>query len=311
MGELCATEVALKVLDKRHIVRERKVEYVKLERLILDQLAHPGVVRLLFTFQDDAALYMGLECCDGGDLFQQVRKRGALPVVDARFYAAEIVDVLEYIHSQGPENVLLTREGHVKLCDFGSAKLLRPLPNGMSPTLPSDRNSSFVGTADYVSPEVLNSQPVTTGADLWALGCVVYQMLAGRPPFQAASEYLCFQRVMARDLYFSDSFDSDARDLVDRLLTEEPSGRLGAGGYAELKAHPFFTGVDWADPRKQAAPELAQSSTSSSDDADEDEDDDDDWELAQLGRQLSQISVVPATVPACVLELLQASREPP
>ncbi|KAG6389788.1 hypothetical protein SASPL_151262 [Salvia splendens] len=255
---------AMKIMDKTFITKENKTAYVKLERIVLDQLDHPGVVRLYFTFQDSCSLYMALESCDGGELFDQITRKGRLSEDEARFYAAQVVDALEYIHSMGlihrdikPENLLLTTDGHIKIADFGSVKPMEGsrvtvLPNAAS----DDKACTFVGTAAYVPPEVLNSSPATFGNDLWALGCIVYQMLAGISPFKDTSEWLMFQRIVARDLRFPNYFSDEARDLIDRLLDMDPSRRPGAGngGYATLKNHPFFKGTDWTKLREGTTP---------------------------------------------------------
>jgi len=253
---------ALKIMNKRHIIRENKVKWVKMERMILDQLDFPGVVKLHFTFQDVQSLYMGLECCSDGELFDQIRRKKRMSEEESRFYTAEIVDILEYIHAQGiihrdlkPENLLLSADGHLKLCDFGSAKMVRPLPNGFFQT-EGENSSAFVGTAEYVSPEVLHGNSVNHAVDLWALGCTVYQMLEGRPPFKAATEYLIFQKVMARELSIPSHFSPEAKDLVERLLSLIPNERLGAQGYDKLRNHPFFKGFDWSRPRRVRAPRL-------------------------------------------------------
>ncbi|KAJ8433305.1 hypothetical protein Cgig2_012873 [Carnegiea gigantea] len=212
--------------------------------------------------------YMALESCEGGELFDQITRKGRLTQDEARFYAAELVDALEYIHGLGlihrdikPENLLLSSDGHIKIADFGSVKPMNDsritvLPNAAS----DDKACTFVGTAAYVPPEVLNSSPATFGNDLWALGCTLYQMLSGTSPFKDSSEWLIFQKIIARDLKFPDYFSEEARDLIDRLLSIDPSKRPGAGpeGYAELKNHPFFNGVDWANLRSQTPPKLAK-----------------------------------------------------
>ncbi|XP_028770223.1 3-phosphoinositide-dependent protein kinase 1 isoform X2 [Neltuma alba] len=259
---------ALKIMDKKFITKENKTAYVKLERLVLDKLDHPGIVRLFFTFQDTFSLYMALESCEGGELFDQITRKGRLSEDEARFYAAEVVDALEYIHNLGlihrdikPENLLLTAEGHIKIADFGSVKPMQGsqimdfLPKAAS----DDRACTFVGTAAYVPPEVLNSSAATFGNDLWALGCTLYQMLSGTSPFKDASEWLIFQRIIARDIQFPDYFSDEARDLIDRLLDLDPSKRPGAGptGYTVLKRHPFFKGVNWSNIRDQIPPKLA------------------------------------------------------
>ncbi|RXI07543.1 hypothetical protein DVH24_005316 [Malus domestica] len=286
------TVYALKIMDKKFITKENKTAYVKLERIVLDQLDHPGIVRLFFTFQDSFSLCrysgcnlleisissvlvsdsrilsdMALESCEGGELFDQITRKGRLSEDEARFYAAEVVDALEYIHSMGlihrdikPENLLLTSEGNIKIADFGSVKPMQDsritvLPNAAS----DDKACTFVGTAAYVPPEVLNSSPATFGNDLWALGCTLYQMLSGTSPFKDASEWLIFQRIIARDLRFPNNFSEEAKDLINRLLDLDPSRRPGArpDGYAALKMHPFFKGVDWKNLRTQTPPKLA------------------------------------------------------
>ncbi|GFQ00346.1 3-phosphoinositide-dependent protein kinase 2 [Phtheirospermum japonicum] len=254
------TVYAMKIMDKKFITKENKTAYVKLERIVLDQLDHPGVVRLFFTFQDSFSLYMALESCEGGELFDQITRKGRLCEDDARFYAAEVVDALEYIHKWQPENLLLSEDGHIKIADFGSVKPMQDsqitvLPNAAS----DDKACTFVGTAAYVPPEVLNSSPATFGNDLWALGCTLYQMLSGTSPFKDASEWLIFQRIIARDIRFPNYFSVEARDLIDKLLDIDPSRRPGAGpdGYASLKGHPFFKGVDWTNLRTGTPPKLA------------------------------------------------------
>lgn len=278
---------ALKIMDKKFITKENKISYVKMERIVLDQLDHPGVIRLFFTFQDTYSLYMALESCEGGELFDQIVRKGRLPEDEARFYAAEIVDILEYLHSVGlihrdvkPENLLLTSDGHIKIADFGSVKPTVDTPIKVLPNSTNERACTFVGTAAYVPPEVLNSAPATFGNDLWALGCTLFQMLSGSSPFKDASEWLIFQRIIARDLRFPEFFSDEARDLIDKLLDVDPTKRPGAGpdGYASLKKHPFFRGIDWKNIRKTRAPKPAVEAN-----ANEDEDNQDsDW-LSHMG----------------------------
>ncbi|XP_021890541.1 3-phosphoinositide-dependent protein kinase 1 [Carica papaya] len=282
---------ALKIMDKKFITKENKTAYVKLERIVLDQLDHPGVVRLFFTFQDTFSLYMALESCEGGELFDQITRKGRLSVDEARFYAAEVVDALEYIHSMGlihrdikPENLLLTAEGHIKIADFGSVKHMQDSRiTVLSKCISDDKACTFVGTAAYVPPEVLNSSPATFGNDLWALGCTLYQMLSGTSPFKDASEWLIFQRIIARDIRFPNYFSEEARDLIDRLLDIDPSRRPGAGadGYAALKLHPFFTGVDWKNVRTQTPPKLALEPMAQSVEADDPNDS--SWNPTHVG----------------------------
>ncbi|KAK3944485.1 Serine/threonine-protein kinase ksg1 [Diplogelasinospora grovesii] len=248
-------EYAVKVLEKKHIIKEKKIKYVNIEKNTLNRLTeHPGIVRLYYTFQDETSLYYVLDLCNGGELLGVLKKTGTFDVECTRFYGAQILDAIEYMHSRGvihrdlkPENVLLDDQMHVKITDFGTAKLLKdprdprsqeeiPGQNGMQE---EKKPASFVGTAEYVSPELLTEKAAGKPSDLWAFGCIIYQLLVGRPPFKGATEYLTFQKIVNLEYEFPPGFPPAARDLVERCLVLDPARRLTV---EHIKNHEFFDG---------------------------------------------------------------------
>lgn len=250
-------EYAVKVLEKKHIIKEKKIKYVNIEKNTLNRLTeHPGIVRLYYTFQDESSLYYVLDLCSGGELLGVLKKTGTFDVECTRFYGAQILDAIEYMHSRGvihrdlkPENVLLNEKMHIKITDFGTAKLLpdprdpRPPPPsgdpGQSSSQDEKRNASFVGTAEYVSPELLTDKTAGKPSDIWAFGCIIFQLLVGRPPFKAGTEYLTFQKIVGLEYEFPAGFPPAARDLVERCLVLDPSRRLTV---EHIKNHEFFDG---------------------------------------------------------------------
>uniref|UniRef100_UPI00398F11C6 3-phosphoinositide-dependent protein kinase 1a n=1 Tax=Pristiophorus japonicus TaxID=55135 RepID=UPI00398F11C6 len=252
-------EYAIKILEKRHIIKENKVPYVTRERDIMSRLDHPFFVKLYFTFQDDEKLYFGLSYAKNGELLKYIRKQGSFDENCTRFYSAEIVSALEYLHDIGiihrdlkPENILLSEDMHIRITDFGTAKVL-------SSESTQARANSFVGTAQYVSPELLTEKSACKSSDLWALGCIIYQLVAGLPPFRAGNEYLIFQKIIKLEYEFPEKFFPKAKDLVQQLLVFEHTKRLGCeemGGHGLLKAHPFFEPVAWENLHLQTPPKL-------------------------------------------------------
>ncbi|KAL9004851.1 MAG: hypothetical protein Q9188_002339 [Gyalolechia gomerana] len=254
-------EFAIKVLDKRHIIKERKVKYVNVEKDTLNRLTeHPGVVRLYYTFQDEKSLFFVLDLASNGELLGVLKRLTTFDEECTRFYGAEILDTIDFMHARGvihrdlkPENVLLDDHMHVKITDFGTAKLLdsskntdggHSIPETAELLDGSETNkaNSFVGTAEYVSPELLRDKTACKASDLWAFGCIIFQLLAGRPPFKAANEYLTFQKILSLEYEFPRGFPEIAKDLVERLLVLEPSSRLSI---EHIKNHQFFEGITW------------------------------------------------------------------
>ncbi|KAJ1914722.1 serine/threonine protein kinase [Mycoemilia scoparia] len=321
-----ATEIATqrtyaaKILYKRHILKEKKTKYVKIERDVLHALNHPFIVKLYYAFQDQDSLFLILDLAANGELLTWIRKLGSFPLHCARFYLAEIVVAVEYMHSKNiihrdlkPENILLGEDMHILVTDFGTAfqcssssissssedgnksssltqhqQQQQPLPNLSSSTTltnhPSNkpinntsgddgrgrggrstrkssssddsnqnRANSFVGTAEYVSPELLKDKAVTKASDVWAIGCIAYQLIAGRPPFKAPNEYLTFQKILKLDYSFPPGFNPQLRDLVEQILVLDPKRRIGLD---KVKEHPFFAGINFNSLTQTAPPRL-------------------------------------------------------
>jgi serine/threonine protein kinase len=233
---------ALKVLRKMDVVRLKQVDHIKNEKNILLELNHPFIVTLYATWQDETNLYMLMDYVIGGELFSYLRRAGRFANDTARMYAAMVVMALEHLHAKNilyrdlkPENLLIDKQGYLKICDFGFAKHVE------------DRTWTLCGTPEYLAPEIIQSKGHGKAVDWWALGVLLFEMLAGYPPFFDDNPFGVYEKILAGRIHFPSHFDPDAKDLVRKLLAADRTQRLGnlKGGAEDVKNHPYFQTIDW------------------------------------------------------------------
>ncbi|KAF3779050.1 Serine/threonine-protein kinase [Nymphaea thermarum] len=307
---------AAKVMDKRELVRRNKVGRARTEKEILEAVSHPFLPRLHAAIESGRWSCLVTEFCPGGDLhvLRQLQPAKRFDEAAARFYAAEVVVALEYVHMLGivyrdlkPENVLVRSDGHIMLTDFdlslrcdaptsatfllsgpssgpkfGSDQRRFPatsciLPGCIVPAVscfhpmrrwkkrstkksvpdvvaePADvRSMSFVGTHEYLAPEIISGDGHGSAVDWWTLGIFVFELLYGVTPFRGADHESTLANIIARALELptgdaAGSVSNAAREFIAALLVKEPEKRLGSTlGAAAVKRHPFFDGVNWA-----------------------------------------------------------------
>jgi len=239
------TSYAMKMLRKEHIVKRNQVEHTKTERNVLEAVSHPFIVNLHYAFQTPTKLYFVLEFCAGGELFFHLSRAGRFPEGRCRFYAAEIILAIGYLHELNiiyrdlkPENILLDADGHVKLTDFGLSK------EGINDNYSAQ---SMCGTPEYLAPEILDRRGHGKAVDWYSTGALVYEMLTGLPPFYTRDRAKLFDRIRSGELNYPPYISPTAKDLLRRLLARDPCQRLGAGpsDVEELRVHSWFAGVYW------------------------------------------------------------------
>ncbi|KAG7671492.1 hypothetical protein Ndes2526B_g09344 [Nannochloris sp. 'desiccata'] len=247
---------ALKALAKGHVVQSGLSAHIKREKALQVEFASPFLVSLLSAFQDETMLYMLMEVVQGGEFFAYLQGRErALKEDDARFYAGCVVLGLEYMHDRGvawrdlkPENLLLDSAGYLKITDFGFAKRIPP----------GTRSYTLCGTPEYLAPELVTQSGHGRAVDWWAVGVLIYEMVAGFPPFSQEDRVAMFRAICNSQYRLPEHFSPTLRDLIKQFLVRVPNRRLGCmqGGVAEVKQHPWFAGFDWdaLAQRKMAAP---------------------------------------------------------
>uniref|UniRef100_A0A0D9VJ14 Protein kinase G11A n=1 Tax=Leersia perrieri TaxID=77586 RepID=A0A0D9VJ14_9ORYZ len=336
LSELSGTRCyfAMKVMDKASLASRKKLNRAQTEREILQLLDHPFLPTLYTHFETDRFSCLVMEFCPGGDLhmLRQRQPRKHFSEYAARFYAAEVLLALEYLHMLGvvyrdlkPENVLVRDDGHIMLSDFDlslrcavSPTLIRASASDSDPRRaggsfcvqpaciePSSvciqpacfmpklfgqrskkqgrkprsetgqgggaampelvvepttaRSMSFVGTHEYLAPEIIKGEGHGSAVDWWTFGIFLHELLYGKTPFKGSGNRATLFNVVGQQLRFPESPSTSyaGRDLIRGLLVKEPKQRLGVKrGAAEIKQHPFFEGVNWALIRCSTPPEV-------------------------------------------------------
>ena len=218
-------------------------------------------VKMVEYFENKEFFYIVMNLAENGNLSSLIKMRNKFNNECVRFYSAQILLALEHIHRLGiihrdikPENFLLDEKMNIQLTDFGSSfimndqhvKNIKSLENNEKLTYDHELCNRLIGSAQYVSPEMLTDRNVTFSNDLWAFGVMVYQMIAGSTPFFARTEYLIFKKIKSIDINYNEDFDTISRNFIMKILKLNPSERLGAkddigfNGYFSIKNDNFF-----------------------------------------------------------------------
>lgn len=234
------------------------------EREILTNITHhPNIVKLFYALQDHDKFYLILEYIPGGELFHHLTSsKNSLGNVfkedHVAFYAAQMALALKHLHELGivyrdlkPENCLLNSFGNLVLTDFGLSKSIGEDQEDESCT-------SIIGTPEYMAPEVLKGEEYDFKVDWWSLGCVVYDMMSGKPPFTGNSHKAIQDKIIKNKLKLPYYFTMDAKDILNKLLNKNPEKRMSVDSQWEtFKQHRFFRKIDWKSlENQQATPPL-------------------------------------------------------
>ena len=259
--------VAIKKIKKSVLLQKNQIKHTRDEQDFLSKIKSDWIVELKYSFQEGDFLYLIMEYLPGGDLMNLFIKKDTLTEEEAKFYICEIILAIESIHNLNcihrdikPDNILIDKKGHIKLSDFGLAKIADNIFKEDIINYKGNkhnRNFSCVGTAYYVAPEVLNKKGYGKEIDWWSLGIIFYEMIFGYAPFCSKhTNDVCYKVLhFEKFLKFPENIkiSDNAKDLIIKLITNS-NLRLGKNGSEEIKSHPFFKGINWNKIKEMKPP---------------------------------------------------------
>ena len=234
--------IVIKILIKSEIIKSKQEQHILNELDILEEISHPSIISCLGFTQDEKYLYLAFEFIPGGDLFNLLKIENNFLIDKAQFYAGQIVFVFEYLHSKNivyrnlkPENILINKNGYIKIADFQFAKVV------------TDRTYTMCGTPGYLAPEIILNRGHGLSVDWWTLGVLLYEMICGVDPFADDDPMKVYENILERNIQFSSHFDDKSKSLIKHLLEPDLSRRYGnlKNGVNDIKNHLFFKSLNW------------------------------------------------------------------
>lgn len=236
--------VIFKRLLKSNIIKKRQLKQILHEKRVLQAIDSPFIVQLLFSCKDNDAVYMIMPFLNGGDLLSLLRRHRNFTEPSARFFSAQLVLAIEYLHCVNvihrdikPENILVKENGYIQLADLGLSKIVK------------DRLWSFCGTPEYVAPEIIQSKGYDRAVDWWSLGILIYEFCVGRTPFYISqcNELTMYGNILNGDYSIPNTFSGYLQDLVRNLVQTDLTKRLGRlkNGVNDIKYHKWYRDINW------------------------------------------------------------------
>ncbi|CAL8316948.1 unnamed protein product [Merluccius merluccius] len=235
---------AVKRVSKKQIVAKRQEEHVLFEKKILKAIQSDFIVRLHGAFKDSRFIYMVMEFCSGGEIWTKLKEVGRFDEAISVFCAACVVEAFAYLHKKNilyrdlkPENLMLDALGYVKLVDFGFAKEM----------VRGEKTYSFVGTPEYMAPEIIKNQGHDFAVDFWSLGILVYELLAGSPPFSSSEPQKIYAKILDGVIKYPPYLNEAAKSIISKLCRPRPGQRLGntKNGIKDVRHHRWFSSMNW------------------------------------------------------------------
>lgn len=222
-------QVAIKEIDIWTMKKQNMIDRVRQEVKIHSQLKHPSILELFTFFEDCRHVYLVLELCHNGELLQYLKHNGnRLSEIEARYIIKQVVEGLLYLHKHNIvhrdmtlTNLLLTKDMRVKIADFGLATQLNSR---------EEKHMTMCGTPNYISPEIATRSSHGLETDLWGLGCLLYTLLVGRPPFDTDAIKSTLTKVVMSDFSLPNYLSNKAKDLINCLLRKNPRERINLQG---------------------------------------------------------------------------------
>lgn len=258
-------QVALKEFDRAQLRSAKKEDDVTMEEHCLRRANHPGIIKVYASFRDEECHYFALELCPGGELWNIVKGVGC-PETLATHYLAQVFDAISYLRDAQivhrdikAENVLISSSGTCKLIDFGCAKdLANPHIKGAGTYGWKKTMEDYVGTPNFMAPEVVNNKASNFKSDTWSLGCLIFQVLVGVPPFYGGSICRVYRKILKQRLWLpQEGLSAQARDLMLRMVVKDPDKRLGGSDIGEIERHQFFNGKSFKNAHRRPIPVLS------------------------------------------------------